>query len=62
MSGSDIADLGSVRTTALNRARRLLAKCGRTMEKAEFEITDAGGVMVQAVRFGEAIDSATDGN
>ena len=55
--GKDLPDLGTVREAALDKARKMLAEDRDAMAAAEFEITEEGGIIVEAVRFSEA-DSA----
>jgi hypothetical protein len=53
--GTTVPDLGTIRKIALKRARDVLAKDPDTMVEAEFEITDQGGIIVEAVPFSEAL-------
>jgi hypothetical protein len=55
--GVELLDLGTVRRAALAKARKMLvvsSRQRRRLAQAEFEITDEGGVIVEAVRFSEA--------
>jgi hypothetical protein len=52
--GTNWADLGTVRDTAIARVRKLSAKDRKQTAEAESEITDEGGIIVEAVRFSEA--------
>jgi hypothetical protein len=56
LHGRNLTDLGTVRKTAIDRARKLLAKRGNEMADAQFEITDKGGVIVEAVKFSNTAD------
>jgi hypothetical protein len=51
--GTNLTDLGAVRKTAIKKARKLLAERGSEMANAEIEITDEGGIIVEAVKFEE---------
>jgi hypothetical protein len=52
--GTNLVDLGTVRNVALGRVRKLSAKDRKQMAEAEFEITDEGGIIVEALKFIEA--------
>jgi hypothetical protein len=55
--GVELLDLGTVRRAALAKARKMLAVSSRQRQRlaqAEVEITDEGGVIVEALRFSEA--------
>jgi hypothetical protein len=51
--GTNLTDLGTVRKVAINRARTMLAQSPNEMANAEFEITDKGGIIVEAVKFSD---------